>query len=137
MNEIEFIENIDACFPYRDQEKAKEIIKSGSVLSANASFMVLHEICRAPNEIEPELLFKYLEKWEEVNNHPLKEIVVISAKALINESYIPNPQAIEAMNIVQQYKNQYNALSIVYFSAREESEELDRIYDEITDSWKN
>jgi hypothetical protein len=136
MNETEFIENIDAHFPYRDQEKANEIIKSGSVLSPNASFMVLHEICRAPNEIEPKLLFKYLEEWAAVNNHPLKKIVVVSAKALIKKSYIANTQAIEAMNFIQQYQGQYNALSIVYFSASDESEELDIKYDEITDGWE-
>lgn len=112
MNEIEFIESIDACFPYHNQEKANEIIKFGSELSPNASFMVLHEICRASNEIKQELLFKYLKEWMKVNNHPLKKIVVVSAKALIEEKYIPNTQA------------------------SEENEELENKYNQITGSWK-
>lgn len=51
MTEIEFIESIDACFPYGDEKEWRKLIHQGVQITDNASFMVLHEIYGAPKEV--------------------------------------------------------------------------------------
>jgi len=47
-DENEFILKIDNSFPYKDDEKWKALVDEGASISPNASYMVLHEICRPP-----------------------------------------------------------------------------------------
>jgi hypothetical protein len=137
MNEIEFIESIDACFPYDDEEKWKQVIKQGAQISDNTSFMVLHEICRAPRskKISSKKLLLILREWELAFDHPVKNLVVEAGKAIIDNTYIKNEKAIRFMEKISKYKGMYNALSIVYFSCEDSNEQVDKIYDKIVSSW--
>lgn len=72
MNENEFIESIDSFFPYYDEKKWRKIIKKATEISDNASFMVLHEICRAPKDIEPTHQLYMLFEWGKIFEHPIK-----------------------------------------------------------------
>jgi len=62
MTEAEFIEAIGFRFPYQDFDKCRSLIKLGASISANAAFMVLHEICRTPHKhsVSREILFELL-----------------------------------------------------------------------------
>jgi len=55
MNEQEFIESIDFSFPYKDESRSVALINQAREISANASFMALHKIVRAPEKISLKL----------------------------------------------------------------------------------
>src|SRR5688572_10989532 len=48
MNEEEFLNSIDCCFPYENEGQWRALILQGKAISDNASFGVLEEICRKP-----------------------------------------------------------------------------------------
>jgi hypothetical protein len=137
MNEIEFIESIDACFPYKDERQWQALIKEGVQISDNASFMVLHEICRAPNEISIELQLKMLHDWEKAFDHPVKDLVIESGKAIIKGINIPVEKALEYLNQISKFKGLYNALAIVYFSCKDIDDKVSDLYNQIRYDWKN
>lgn len=134
--EIEFIESIDACFPYENKTEWMKIIDEGILLSDNASFMILHEICRAPNEISPNLLLEIFSYWNSKYFHPLKECISSAAIPIIHSKEIPVEESAQIMNEVRKYSNLYTALSISYFACDDVEEKLDDLYNEITDEWK-
>lgn len=136
MNEIEFIESIDACFPYSDKEKWQSIINQGTQISDNAAFMVLHEICRTPAEVPVNIQLQILKLWENSFNHPIKNLVIESAKAIINGNDLPIQKAIKYLNAISKFKGNYTALSIVYFSYNDVDGEVDKKYNEIIRIWE-
>ncbi|MFA5240113.1 MAG: hypothetical protein WC476_10480, partial [Phycisphaerae bacterium] len=49
-NEDEYIESIDASFPYHDENEWKAVIKEGVGISDEAAYYALYEICRSHSE---------------------------------------------------------------------------------------
>ena len=137
VNEIEFIESIDSCFPYSDEQKWRSLIKQGAQISDNAAYMVLHEICRAPNEVPEEIQLRILCEWENHFDHPVKDLVVESGRAIINGTNIPLGKAIKYLNEISKYKGNYNALSIVYFSCDDIDGQVDNVYNQIIKMWEH
>lgn len=136
MNEIEFIESIDCCFPYSDEHQWQSLIKQGGQISDNASYMVLHEICRAPKEVAAETQLQLIHEWESFFDHPVKDLVVESGRAIINGIDIPAQKAIECLNEISKFKGIYNALSIIYFSCDDADGQVGDVYDQIVEMWK-
>jgi hypothetical protein len=136
MNEIEFIESIDACFPYMDEPKWRSLIKQGAQISDNAAYMVLHEICRAPNEVPSIVQLQILNEWKENFDHPVKELVVESAVKIINKKFITVQKAIKNLNKISKFSGNYNALSIVYFSCNDTDGQVDDLYNRIMKMWE-
>lgn len=137
MDEIQFIESIDASFPYDDEDKWMELIIKGGQISENASFMVLHEICRAPNEVTAELRLKMLYEWKKRYTHPIKDLVLESGKAIIEGRDIPVEIAMDYLKQISKFKGLYNALAIVYFSCNDINGNVDDFYHKIIKTWEN
>ncbi len=97
--------------------------------------MVLHEICRAANEISPNLLFKIFDYWNLKFEHPVKKDVCIAAISMIKSQEISIDESTRIMNNVREFPNQYNALAIPYYACCDE-DELDDLFNEITEEWK-
>ena len=137
MDEIQFIKSIDASFPYDDEEKWMDLIIKGGQVSENASFMVLHEICRAPKEVAAELRLKMLYEWDKRYTHPIKELVLASGKAIIEGRDIPVETAMDYLIQISKFKGLYNALAIVYFSCDDMDGNVDDLYNQIINVWEN
>lgn len=139
MNEVEFIEAIDCRFPYGDQAKARELIELGARISSNASFMVLHEICRPPKgaKVGSLVLLDLAASWEGIFGHPLVLVVLPIARSMIQDKLIPVGVAMAAMREVALYKDQYNALAIPYLACDDEKGEADALHIEITQAWQS
>ncbi len=136
MDEIEFIDSIDACFPYKDEVKWRELIRLGAQISDNASFMVLHEICRAPNEISQNDQLQMLKAWDSEFSHPIKEEMLEIAKSMIAEKLLPTEKVIKMLEKISRYKGLYNALGLVYFACNDETGKVDAVYKRIIKKWR-
>jgi len=138
MNELEFIESIDCCFPYNDEKKWKNIISKGVKLNDNCSFAILYEICRVPvsKKINKIKLFNILEYWKTNFKHPIKDEILNIALLMINKTDIEPKIIIELMKNIQKYKGQYCALNILYFAREDITEEIESEYNKIINSWK-
>ncbi|MES2842954.1 MAG: hypothetical protein V4794_21985 [Pseudomonadota bacterium] len=139
MNEVEFIEAIDCRFPYGDQARARELIELGARISPNASFMVLHEICRPPEGAKEDslVLLELASSWEGIFEHPLVFVVLPIARSMIQDKLIPVGVAMAAMREVAFYKDQYNALAIPYLACDDKKGEADALHREITHAWQS
>ncbi len=135
-NEVEFIDSIDACFPYFNEKEWKKLIDTGVTFSDNCSFMILHEICRAPDEIPPELLLSIYEYWNSKYNHVLKEDVCRAALSMIQSKKISVEESARMMNEIRKFPGLYTALSIPYSACDDVDGKLNDLYNEITENWK-
>jgi len=136
MNEIEFIGNIDACFPYDDENEWRKLIHQGFKISDNASFMVLHEIYGAPEEVPKSDLFSMLEEWQKTNTHPLKDELAKVVRRTIKGDVLGCDQVIELMERASIYKDLYNALGILSFACPDEDGRVDVVYKRIINQWR-
>lgn len=126
MNEYEYIEKIDASFPYGEEQEWKACIDEGISISDNAAYMALHEICCAPSDISRADSLKMLEYWSSKYHHDTKGVVLEAAKALIYDTAISERDALAALNEIANYPGLYNAAAIVYFAAVPENENIQK-----------
>lgn len=142
--EIEFIEKINCNFPYQDKELCIQLIKESAAISDNAIFTVVEELCRIPpmnrSIASHEYLLELLEITAKEINHPLKEMVLNTARVMIVEKVISVDEAIENMKIIRDYPGQWGALSIMYFSCDDTEGiggKLEYTFDSIRDEWNS
>lgn len=137
MTEQEFIESIDFNFPYNEEEKAIELISQGRKISENASFMVLHEIVRAPSGVTRETKEFLYNHWCNGFSHELLPQVKEASSALLANQELPVERAIELMENFKSHIGQYCALSIVYFSCNDTEGKADQKYNQVTEQWQS
>ena len=137
MNEQEFIESIDFNFPYQDDLKAIELIDQARGISLNASYMVLHEIVRAPNEVSSTVRKKLYDQWLNGFNHSSLPIVREAAESLFSGRDLPVSRAIELMEKMASEEGQYCALGIIYFSCDDQDGKADDLYNQIIEKWQS
>jgi hypothetical protein len=137
MTETEFIETIDCRFPYADETKWRSLIGTGTSISANAAFMVLHEICRPPRscDVPVELRQQMLGEWATSFRHPLVATVLPVAKAMVCNQEISLEQSMQTMREIAAYPNQFWALSIAYFACDDPTGQVDVLHQKIIDGW--
>lgn len=141
MNEETFISSIDCCFPYEDESQWRKLILQGKSISDNATFMVLEEIARKPygNPVSEKQQLEMVDAWESENKqHPLAKDIIEAAKAIIVHKPLPIATLLDYMNKVQEYRNQFCALNILYSACDEpDFEVVEEKYEKIVESWKN
>lgn len=137
MREREFIESIDACFPYGDTRRAIALIDEACAISANAAFMVTHELARVPRSkrVSADTLRELLAYLDTRLKHPLKDTVFPVVRTMIRGGRIPDEEVLALMDNIRAYPDQYNALSIVYFAAENGGDVVDSAYESITQAW--
>lgn len=136
MNEIEFVESIDACFPYEDEKEWRSLIQQGKKISANASFMVLHEICGAPDDLSRPVLRQMLAEWIQANTHLLKDEFGQVAKGMIEGDVLECDQIVKLMEEVGNYKDLYAALGILCYACPDEDSRVELVYKRIVKQWR-
>lgn len=138
MDESEFITSIDCCFPYRAPLQWRRTIADALKISPNAAFMVAHELCRPPRSVRVTVAQR-LETWRYLSvrlHHPLAQQLSDVIALRIKGSEIPMAVAVKAMKLVRHSPNQYNALSICYFSYSG-MRKVDELYDRIVGEWQS
>lgn len=138
MNEREFISLIDCRFPYHDRTEAERLIALGCSISSNAAFMIVEEIVRVPASVAvtAERRLDLLQKTVTRFDHPLKNLILSIAQQVIGGNGLALEQTICAMDEVAAFPNQFCALSVVYSSATEPWEEVERVFQQIVENWK-
>ncbi len=134
-----FIEAIDCCFPYEDTELAMALLQEGCAISANAAFMVLHELARRPSTstVTDEVCHHLLDAFEAQFEHPLRPLMVKVARRMINGEALRRSECLDAMAQVAQHPGQYAALGTLHFSGR--PEDWDTVcdqYEAIVAAWR-
>jgi hypothetical protein len=139
LNEEEFIQSIDCCFPYSDEVKWKALVVAGAEISPNSAFMVLQEICRPPksSKATPNHLKKIAEYWFEHFEHPLAARLYEIALHKINGHELSVSQVLAHFEEIRKFPNQYNALGIAYFACDDPEQEIEEPYNEIIRSWQS
>lgn len=139
MLESAFITSIDCRFPYDSPIKWRRAVNNASAISANATFMVIHELCRPPKRVDisearaREILHYLLTHYR----HPLLRILRPAIESHLQGRPLPVSKAKHLMRDVACHPGQYNALSICYFSCDDKAGLLDPIYDNIIQSWES
>jgi len=139
MTEEEFIESIDARFPYENIRECKRLIEQGISISENSSFMVLHELCMVPkskkvNRVE---LLKLVDHWIETNKHPVAKLVANIAKKILMDTEVSVAESMAAMEKIRPYKWQQCALSIPYMACDDSEGKADDLLNEIQKEWRS
>ena len=139
ITESEFIMNIDASFPYKDEVKWKSLIRQGASISPDASFMTLHEICRKPKyvHISEGRLLEMINYRVKNNDLPLQQEIVEAAKSLIQKTPLPKAKAKIYFRNLRQHIGWYNAAAIVLYAANERNRDVRTLYEDLLKHWKN
>jgi hypothetical protein len=137
VNELEFIEKIDCRFPYHAPIEWRRLSARAARISPNAAFMVFHEICRAParTKVSKAQASKILEHLSRRFRHPLVRVISPAVQALVSGKSLSEASALALMRKVAKYPNQFNALSLCYFSAIDGSGRADLEYNRIVKKW--
>lgn len=135
--ETEFAERIDCSFPYADERAASSIVEEACRLSANACFLVAHELARPPRSADApsEARLHLLAELRLGFQHPLRELVLNVAESMIRGRDFAVPEALILLQKVAVHRGQYNALNIVYFSCDDANDIVNAEYNRIVTEW--
>jgi hypothetical protein len=138
MTELEFIDSIDCAFPYESAEKWRPLVEKGTAISANAAFMILHELCRLPRgvSVPKESIYAILDYWVESFQHPICVSILPIAKSVIDGEQVSVDKAIRTMREIAPYQGQYNALAIPYFACDDTDGFAEALRKKITTKWE-
>jgi hypothetical protein len=137
--EAQFIEAIDCRFPYADERHALELIDEGCAISANAAYMVVHELARRPhgNKLADSTCLKLLDLVDARFTHPVKDLVLGVARRMVQRERVPLEECAAIMRDVGRHRDQYNALAVVYFACEDDQmETVERLHDDIIAAWR-
>ncbi len=137
--EAEFIEAIDGRFPYGDERLALELIDEGCAISANAAYMVVHELARRPhgNKAADARCLQLLDLVDARLAHPVKDLVLGVARRMVRRERVPLDECAAIMREVGMYRDQCNALAVVYLACDDDQmETVERLYADVIAAWK-
>jgi len=135
MNEAEYIDDIDACFPYKDEKKWKGAIDQGIEISDNAAYMALYEICAAPPEIPQSEVYRMLEYWSSHYDHPTKTVIMKAAIAVITGASLSQEEALMYLDRIARHPGLDGAAMILYHAAPSDNETFKKKYHEVGRMW--
>ncbi|WP_425407823.1 hypothetical protein [Hyphococcus sp.] len=137
MNEAEFDALIDCKFPYNDAKECMRLINLAAKISPEASFMVLHEICRPPKDatVLNIRLSELLTEWRKTVTHPLRDRMFECAQYLIGGGWATVDFALQLIREIEKFPGQYSALNIAYFCCDDESGKIENEYERIRSAW--
>ena len=138
-SEAEFLAAIDCRFPYDDQSTAHALIEEGCAISADAAFMVVHELARRPRgaTTSDATCLALLECFDEQFSHPIKSNVLDVARRMVRRQSVACDELRAVMHAIAQYPGQYNALGLVSFAAEDDCmEAIEAMYNDIVRAWE-
>lgn len=135
MNEEEYIDSIDACFPY---DKWKETIDLGISISANAAYMALFELIDVSpySKVTKEQQLEMINYWSSKFSHPLKEIALEAVMTMLNDKYLETQKVLDYLDIIaNKYPDLYNALNLICDAGDYKDKRIDKKYKDIVNLW--
>jgi hypothetical protein len=138
MNEADFISKIDCSFPYEQPLAWRRLSTIAPRLSANAAFMVMHELCRVPRsqQVSKAQARKIIAHLKRRFRHPLLKVIQPAVDAHIENKKLSLSRAESLMRRVSKYPNQYNALALCYFAAYDRNDRLEASYHAAVTRWQ-
>ena len=108
-------------------------------VSANAAYMVLHELCRPPRSatVSNTQCRQILRHLERRFRHPLLSGLRNLVLTVMRGERLSVSAAAAAMRKVSRYPGQYNMLAICYFSSDDRNGRLDRLYQATAARWES
>jgi translation elongation factor EF-Tu-like GTPase len=117
------------------------LIDEAKGISTNSVFKVIEEIARIPaskRENVTELELKsLLQKTIDGFEHPFLNSIAKTALLMIEKKEQSVDKAIDIMEEIEKYPEQWSALSLVYFSCDDINGIADKKFDEIREKWNN
>lgn len=139
-SEADFISAIDCCFPYEDTARATELIEEACSISADAAFMVVHELARRPcsSKVVDSVCLALLEQLDHRFSHPLKDMVLNVARRMVRRQSLPFEEFTKCMHQVACHRGQYNALAVIYFACNDDYclAAADELHEAILARWR-
>jgi hypothetical protein len=138
MTEDEFNTLVDCRFPYRDADAARRLIDLGRSISTNAHFITLEEICRRPANVEVTAAeqLALLGYWAEGFAHPLNDVLMVCARALIEDRHLTVDRVLQIMDEIAPHVGAYGALNVAYFACDDTEDRVEARRIEITEVWR-
>lgn len=135
--EAEFKNKIDCQLAYDETATIERLIGEAQIISPDATFAVLHEICRAPKgRTTTAVQLKLADLWQSNVEHSLSDEICEVAKSMINGKNIAVDQAITLLDKVAEFPALGSALNIIYFSCDDTDGKMGRHYNGIVERWR-
>ena len=137
MDEQTFFDAIDSAFPLDNRERALRLANAACDISSNAAFFVVDQVARPPaGALAPfDTRLKVLNEIRGRLHHPLAELVLPIAEALVTGDRISIEQAERALSQVGEWPGEHAALGLVYFAADDRDERLAERYNRVRAQW--
>ncbi len=131
------LEEIDCKLPYSDKDACMHFIDRAVLISLNAVFAIVEELCRIPSRqsVSEIQLISLLDYVDSIFEHPLKPLVLNVASKMIRGEEVSVADAKANMNVVKNISGQFAALNIMYFSCDDETGEIETLYQDIVSDW--
>ncbi len=134
--EEEFIESIDAKFPYEDEAKVSSLILQARGISSNAAFMVLYEIVCAPTSVSSITKRQWFNQWSEGYHHRLVNPVREAAEAMLSGKDLSVDRVLELLLPFVNEPHQNYALKILKESCHDVDGEVAKKCDQLRGAWE-
>ena len=134
----DFITAIDCRFPYDDQSAAHALIDEACAISADAAYMVVHELARRPGSstTPDETCLALLDRLDRQLVHPAKSAVVAVARRMIRRESVALDELTNVMRVISRHAGQFNALALVTFACEDDDvAAVKAIHDQVVEGW--
>jgi len=136
MDDIEFEALVDARLPYDNEPEWKRLVDLGRSVSPNAHYVTLSEICRprrsarVPRGSQKNMVAY----WSAGFEHPLKDMMLECAQALLTKRYLSASRSLEIMDEVANHHGYWGALVMPLYACVD-PDEVDDHYQAIRSRW--
>lgn len=139
-DESEFIDAVHHAFPYDDAALATALTRQALHISANAAFMVLHEVLFPPEESTSAGAGAGARAALDVLNasmsHPLKGALLSVAERLRAGERLSLEEVANLLRRIESFHGQYNALAIGYRAYAGTMPGVGKLYTSILGRWQ-
>lgn len=132
-----FADKIDACFPYDEADVALSLIDEAREISLNAAVCVLYEICMPPHppQVTRDRQHELLAQWMSMIKHPIADLIMPCATALVNHEQLAPTVAEAIMRDVGQHDGQLAALAVVLASTDDAAPSIVALEQDLRQRW--
>lgn len=133
------LEEIDCKLPYNDKDACIHLIDRAVLISPNAVFAIVEELCRIPSRqsVSEIQLISLLAYVDGIFEHSLKPLVFEVASKMILGEGVSVADTKANLNVVSAFIGQFAALNIMYFSCDDETGEIETLHQDIVSDWNH
>lgn len=132
-----FADRIDACVPYGEADVVLGLIAEAREISLNAAVCVLYEICMPPypRQVSPDRQHELLAQWISMIKHPVADLIMPCARALVDDERVPPSIAEVVLRNVSKHDGQLAALAVVIASTDDTEPSIVALEKELRRRW--